>query len=293
LLIIASCLFSQEIVSVAQTGQLTGQPSINNTGAVNVYGTDLGSIFLHSDGRIYFLFGDTFGPPGHPESSGDWRSNTMAYSSDTIAADGILFDGWIVDPPVGELSVIWNPYLQRWLMMYLNENTACIEARFAEHPFGPWSAPLSVVCGDMYPALYGAFMHPRFTENNGQTVYFLMSQYGPYNVFLMKAMFKKNETGGLERFTANTSRIYRLYQNSPNPFNDQTTIRYRIANTCFVTVKIYNLSGQEAASLINRYQTAGYHTLNWDASGHASCIYFCRLSTDRGFMQTRKIILLR
>jgi hypothetical protein len=66
---------------------------MNNTGAVNVYSTDLGSMFLHSDGRIYFLFGDTFGPLGPPGTSGDWRSNTMAFTGDTVAADGIIFEG--------------------------------------------------------------------------------------------------------------------------------------------------------------------------------------------------------
>lgn len=89
-------LLSQEVVSVQQIGQLTGQPSMNNTGAVNVYGTDLGSMFTHSDGRIYFLFGDTFGAPG-PPGSGDWRSNTLAYTTDVRACDGITFEGWITD----------------------------------------------------------------------------------------------------------------------------------------------------------------------------------------------------
>ena len=90
-------LLPQEIISVEQIAQLTGQPSMNNTGQVNVYGTDLGSMFFHSDGQIYFLFGDTFGPPGTP-GSGDWRSNTMAYTSDSVASDGIIFDGWMTDP---------------------------------------------------------------------------------------------------------------------------------------------------------------------------------------------------
>ena len=96
LMIVAAPLYSQDIVSVNQVGKLTGQPSMNNTGQVNVYGTDLGSMFTHSNGRIYFLFGDTFGAPGAPGSI-DWRSNTMAFSSDTVASDGIQFDGWITD----------------------------------------------------------------------------------------------------------------------------------------------------------------------------------------------------
>ena len=96
-LVMSQPLFSQEIISVRQIAKLTGQPSLNNTGQVNVYGTDLGSMFLHSDGRLYFLFGDTFGPPGTPGSA-DWRSNTMAYTTDYAASDGISFEGWITSP---------------------------------------------------------------------------------------------------------------------------------------------------------------------------------------------------
>ncbi len=95
---------------------------------------------------------------------------------------------------MAELSVVSNPYLQRWLMMYLNENAACIEARLAEQPSEPWSQPTRLVCSNDYPALYGAFMHPRYFEDDGQTVYFLMSQFGPYNVFLMKAVFRRSPT---------------------------------------------------------------------------------------------------
>lgn len=58
--------------------------------------------------------------------------------------DGIL----IVDPPVGELSFLWNPYLQHWIMMYLNESTACIEVRKADQPTGPWGEPTEVVCAN-------------------------------------------------------------------------------------------------------------------------------------------------
>jgi len=97
----------------------------------------------------------------------------------------------IIGPPVGELSVMWNEYFQRWIMTYLNEKARSIEIREGINPWGPWSKGIAVCNASDYPALYGAYMHPRFVENNGQIIYFAMSQWKPYNVFWMKAKLEK------------------------------------------------------------------------------------------------------
>lgn len=97
----------------------------------------------------------------------------------------------IVDPPVGELSVMYNEYLERWTMTYLNEESRAIEIREAKNPWGPWSAPFELVSGERYPGLYGAYMHPEYVEDQGRVVYFNMSQWGPYNVFLMRAELER------------------------------------------------------------------------------------------------------
>lgn len=93
----------------------------------------------------------------------------------------------LVEAPVGELSVMWNEYAGRWTMTYLNESSHAIELREATDPWGPWSPPLRVASATRYPALYGAYMHPWLTEENGRVFYFTMSQWLPYNVFLMRA----------------------------------------------------------------------------------------------------------
>jgi hypothetical protein len=81
-----------------QVARLTGPESINRTDVRwNVYGTDLGSTFEHR-GQLYMLFGDTFGPPGHPPQFGsDWRSNALAWMRDSDPRDGLRFDGMIAD----------------------------------------------------------------------------------------------------------------------------------------------------------------------------------------------------
>jgi hypothetical protein len=93
----------------------------------------------------------------------------------------------IVPAPVGEGSILWDPGIKRWIYTYLNEKTASIELREAECPWGKWSPPLPVASATQYPQLYGAFLTPSFLKDNGKTLYFVMSMYGPYNTFIMKA----------------------------------------------------------------------------------------------------------
>jgi hypothetical protein len=83
-----------------------------------------------------------------------------------------------------------------------------------------------------------------------------------------------------------------LKQNYPNPFNPITKIEYKILKKCFVTLKIYNLLGEEVAVLINQEQTAGEYIVNFDASNLASGIYIYKIFTSNN-IQTKKMILIK
>jgi hypothetical protein len=83
-----------------------------------------------------------------------------------------------------------------------------------------------------------------------------------------------------------------LYQNYPNPFNPVTMINYQLPMASKVELSIYNLLGQEVATLVNERQQAGYHIVEWDASGIASGVYYYRLEAGN-FIETRKMIYLK
>jgi hypothetical protein len=85
---------------------------------------------------------------------------------------------------------------------------------------------------------------------------------------------------------------FALKQNYPNPFNPSTTIQYSLPKAQMVTLKIYNVLGQEVATLVNARQSAGYYTVNFNAELLASGIYFCVLRTDN-FSSTQKMMLLK
>lgn len=85
---------------------------------------------------------------------------------------------------------------------------------------------------------------------------------------------------------------YALNQNYPNPFNPVTTISYSIANPGLVSIKIFNILGEEIAILLNEYKNIGRFSVNFDASKLSSGIYFYTL-TSGSFISTKKMVLLK
>jgi hypothetical protein len=85
---------------------------------------------------------------------------------------------------------------------------------------------------------------------------------------------------------------YRLFQNYPNPFNPSTTISYDLPTRSHVTLRIFNVLGQEVATLVNGQVEAGRHTVHWNAGRLASGVYFCRM-TASDHLSIRKLIMTK
>jgi ligand-binding sensor domain-containing protein len=85
---------------------------------------------------------------------------------------------------------------------------------------------------------------------------------------------------------------FSLSQNFPNPFNPTTTIKYQIPELSFVTLKVFDVLGNEITKLINKEKLSGNYEVEFDATGLPSGIYFYRLQTEN-FIETKKMILLK
>gem|GEM_PF-2703337 len=91
---------------------------------------------------------------------------------------------------------------------------------------------------------------------------------------------------------------FTLSQNYPNPFNPTTNFRFRISDFGFITLKIYNVLGEEVATLLNNEAMEnGEHEIAFDASNLTSGIYFYRLSvTEQGtvrYNETKKLVVVK
>ncbi len=85
---------------------------------------------------------------------------------------------------------------------------------------------------------------------------------------------------------------YRLDQNYPNPFNPLTTIRFRIPRNEWVTLKVYDVTGREVATLVDARLPAGTHKVRFNAVNLPSGIYFYQLRAGN-FVSTRKMVLIK
>jgi hypothetical protein len=85
---------------------------------------------------------------------------------------------------------------------------------------------------------------------------------------------------------------FALHQNHPNPFNPSTTISFDLPTQSVVTLKIFNVLGQEVATLVDGKVDAGRHQEQWDAGRLASGVYFCRMSAG-DYTAIRKLMMVK
>jgi hypothetical protein len=85
---------------------------------------------------------------------------------------------------------------------------------------------------------------------------------------------------------------YSLQQNYPNPFNPSTKISFSIIEAGIVNLKIYNLMGEEILTLLNDYKDIGTYTIDFNASGLSSGIYFYKIISGN-YTEIKKMVLIK
>lgn len=87
---------------------------------------------------------------------------------------------------------------------------------------------------------------------------------------------------------------FELLQNYPNPFNPSTQIGYKISQSSFVTLKVYNSLGKEVATLVNEFKQPGIYNANFSLENYklSSGVYYYTLKAGN-YIQTKKMLLIK
>jgi len=86
--------------------------------------------------------------------------------------------------------------------------------------------------------------------------------------------------------------LFKLYQNYPNPVYSTTLISYQLQESAFVTLKVFDSQGREIITLVNEYQKAGNHSMQFNASSLQSGVYLYRIETGQCH-DIKKLIVLK
>ena len=85
---------------------------------------------------------------------------------------------------------------------------------------------------------------------------------------------------------------YALIAAYPNPFNPITKITYGLPENTDIQITVYDMGGTQIITLVNTFQTAGYHTISWNASSYPSGVYLIRMDSGE-FSQIQKVVLVK
>ena len=134
-------------------------------------------------------------------------------------------------------------------------------------------------------------------SNNENTV--IVQDNRIANLYIQEFSARYNEAGGSNPIVTGVTEIrhtlpthYELTQNYPNPFNPATSFDVQIMKGGVVTLKIYNVLGQEVATLISGTKAPGVYHVTWNASTFSSGVYFYRLQAGT-FVDVKKMLLVR
>jgi hypothetical protein len=127
--------------------------------------------------------------------------------------------------------------------------------------------------------------------NSGTPNWYYIATGDTVSIYLIRAYVSFPATDVLEPLEL-TPQSFALRQNFPNPFNPTTTISFEIPRASQVSIKVFNLLGQEVANLVNGFEQAGKKSVSFDATGLASGVYICRMYAG-DFAAVRKMVLIR
>jgi predicted acyl esterase len=128
------------------------------------------------------------------------------------------------------------------------------------------------------------------TLNSGNHTLYLNAN--SYIEFPVRTVYGSPMFTTLKQPNGNSPTQFSLRQNYPNPFNPTTRIEYNLANASVVELKVYDITGREVETLVNEFQDAGTHSIQFNAVNFASGIYFYKIKAGN-FQDVKRMVLIK
>jgi hypothetical protein len=131
-----------------------------------------------------------------------------------------------------------------------------------------------------------------FVLGNSSSIFFTFYDWisGDTDIFFLSGSW--HTVGTEEEQIINIPTRYILYQNYPNPFNPTTTIKYQIPELSFITLKVYDVLGDEVITLVNEEKPIGSYEVEFYGIGIVSGVYLYRIQAG-SFVETKKMVLMK
>ena len=289
----------------------------------NTYKVKLYSPALDGNPAYTTLFADAL----------DWDINGEYIVFDAFnsieKADGSNIEFWDINILEVESSIIFRifPTLPEGVSIggpsFANTNDACVIFDY----FDEVNVQDYIMCVDLFSGETGTLVNngtfwgfPKFSVNDERIVFqYYDDSTDEFSVWQMPVdETRLNSNGDIEGWI-NNGKIpvwfaigertdirenesivtgYNLEQNYPNPFNPETTIRFQIPKSAFVSLKIFDVTGREIRTLVNETKSEGLYTVKWDGRNIngamvGSGIYFYKLVLDGKQISTKKMVLIK
>jgi hypothetical protein len=153
------------------------------------------------------------------------------------------------------------------------------------------SGPFTFAPGDTNEFVFAVFLQKGTDNLNSITK---LKQYAAF----LQNWYNTTLVTGVNEVNHIIPSEFSLSQNFPNPFNPTTSIQYQVPSSSRVTLKVYDILGNEVANLVNAQKPAGKYKVEFDATNLASGVYFYRMQVNPvsgvgGFTQTKKMVVLK
>jgi len=220
----------------------------------------------------------------------------------SIAKPTNLFGNLVTQPDIG-IDANDNPYII-YQQQISEQDTAEV---FLQHIYATgspdggftWREPIDITPGTGFDASYGS-MADRVDDNIHLTYFSdplggnaIRGNHAFINVAVMYHKFDAvTLTTGIREVPGTTPETFRLEQNYPNPFNPVTNIRYSLPTGSDISLKVYDVLGQEVALLYSGFQEAGNYVADFDGTNFANGTYYYTL-TAGDFTETKKMLLVK